>query len=160
MRILRGEEKKFAEECLERAIEIARNSSCLKSQRGVVIARKRIIIGTGYNTPPEGYNCETCLREEVGKIYVHTEPCRATHAERKAIMDAWKNGVNPKGSVMYHIKVKNGLAIASGQPSCTMCAKDILDAKIEEFVLWHKEGITAYTARENLDISLESIKTL
>jgi len=161
MRYLKGKEKKEAKEYLFLCAEYARMSPCLKSQRGVVIVLNREVLGKGCNAPPFGENpCTSCLREKAKelKIQSHTEPCRAVHAEQKAIINAYSTKYTSlEGAVMYHVKVKNGLAVPSGRPSCTICSKLVVEVGIKEFVLWHEDGVAAYNAHEFNDLSLESV---
>ena len=157
MRIIAELEKAQAETYIEIAACAAKNSPCLKSQRGAVIVLDDVVIGAGNNHPPDGSKCKTCLRKEHPEK-TYTEPCRALHAEEAALLAAYKNGhAELEEAVMYHIKVKDGKKVRSGKPSCTICAKLILAAGIKEFILWHEEGLTAYTAKENYELSLKSL---
>ena len=43
----------------------------------------------------------------------------------------------------------------SGKPYCSICSKMALDAGIKKFVLWHKEGWTAYDTKEYNDLTFQ-----
>ena len=77
------------------------------------------------------------------------------HAEQRAILDGLRN--NPKklpGSALYFTRVdQDGQIIFSGQPYCTVCSKLALDVCIDQFVLWHKEGIKSYDTAEYNELS-------
>ena len=159
MKILTGKEEKKAIEYFNLAAEIAKtDAKCLKSKRGVVLVKNEKMISEGWNAPPEGeQECASCLRDSIDKK-VNTEPCRAVHAEARAILNAYKNShYDLTGSRMYHIKVKNDEINLSGNPSCTICSKLVLEAGISEFVLWQKEGVCIYDTREFNKLSLDSV---
>ena len=127
------------------AAHVARQSRCLKSQRGVVIVKNDKIISTGYNKPQkQKYGC--CLRETI-KDNSRVELCNAVHAEDMAIGYADNSKSQLRGARMYHIKVKNGKPMPSGKPSCTMCSKMIQEMGLE-FVLWHEHGYVLYEPEE------------
>lgn len=144
MRYLEGDEIIDAEKFLEFAIKAARNSKCKKSQRGVVIVREGWVVSEGYNQPMLEEICEPCLRDNVhdnSKV----ELCNGIHAEHMAIINA--RNYSLKDSIMYHIKLKNGAPVHSGNPSCTICSRLISYAGME-FVLWQKEGYKLYSPEE------------
>ncbi len=43
---------------------------------------------------------------------------------------------------------KNGTLSRAGKPYCTICSKMALDVGIDEFVLWHEDGICVYDTDE------------
>jgi len=79
-----------------------------------------------------------------------TDKTCCVHAEQRAIMDALRN--HPKemiGSTLYFIRLYEDWNMSfSGKPYCTICSKMALDVGISEFVLWHKNGIVAYSTEE------------
>lgn len=137
---------------LEEAAKEAIKSKCRKSQRGAVIADEvGNLIGKGHNMPTILDMC--CLREKVydnGQI----ERCTAIHAEQMAILDALSRRRDLKGLTLYHIKVKNGTAMASGQPSCTICSRFAWFVGVK-VVLWHAEGYALYQPEEFNRLSFE-----
>ncbi len=133
------------------ATEIAKQSTCQRSQRGVVIVKNNKIIATGYNKPTLPHLC--CQREHV-KSYTHIELCNAIHAEELALLNCIGRKVSLKGAVMYHMKVKDGKRKQTGPPSCTNCSKKIHEMGLE-FVLWHKEGYVLYEPKEFDELSFD-----
>lgn len=136
-----------AEQALERAINMARQSPCQKSKRGVVIWHPDAfdILCANHNHPPRGFSCNGSkeCRANCGKHCVH--------AEMAAIIDA-KTGL--WGFHMLHVKVVDGEAVASGPPSCADCSKHILAAGISHMWLLHEGGLRGYTADEFHELSL------
>lgn len=79
-----------------------------------------------------------------------TDKTCCVHAEQRAIMDALRNNSNEiAGSSLYFVRLnKNGTFSRAGKPYCTICSKMALDVGIEEFILWHKQGICVYNTEE------------
>lgn len=169
MNILTSEEAEIAKVCIDEAARIALKSPCLKSQRGVVIYSKQmrdalglpLLIGSGYNSPPQDICCKSCLRENDKSNARYDVGCRSIHAEMRAINNAidLHRRHSLVGATMYHAKVKNGIAVPSGSPSCASCSKAILDERIGWFVMWQKidgaECYVAYDADEFNRLSFE-----
>ena len=153
---IEGKELEMAMLYFNKAAEIARkNSRCLKSKRGVVIVDDGEIIGEGYNSPPREKDiCVHCMRDYFKNCTSTTEPCRAIHAEERAILDAFKKQKNLEGSVMYHVKVKNDVIVPSTIPSCTICSKLVEELDIS-FVMLTKEGVFQYLSEEFNQLSFE-----
>ena len=109
---------------LEIATVVAKRSTCLRNKVGAVIVRDKRIISTGYNGAPS--NMQHCL--DIGCIRqqqniesgTRHEKCRAVHAEQNAIIQAALHGVVTEGATLY----------CTHQP-CILCAKMIINAKIE-----------------------------
>lgn len=156
------EEIEKTKQYMEIAAEVAKKSTCTKSQRGALIVKNGKIIGAGYNKPTNEKWCTPCIRENIHDNS-RLELCSANHAEIMAIFDALKKGGSLEGSVMYHIKVKNGEMARSGPATCTFCSRLILESGIKEFVLWHRknfrqgyeQGYYVYTAEEFNELSFE-----
>ncbi len=119
------------------AVRMASISPCAKSKRGVVIIQDArngpTIRATGYNAPPTGFACdgsEAC-RAACGKV--------CNHAEAAAIYDLTANRQLPHESLhMLHVKAVDGIAVASGPPSCWQCSRMIVDCNlIEKMWLLH-----------------------
>lgn len=129
MRYLEGDELTSAIQALNAAAAIANQGPCAKSKRGVVFTLDNHIIGAGYNAPPHPY---LCVPE-----YCGGNRCRdhAVHAEKNAMFNAMQNGYAVIGARAYHIKTEEGLPVPSFEPSCIPCSKDLLAAKVKEFVL-------------------------
>ncbi|MBN2203103.1 MAG: hypothetical protein JW700_02885 [Candidatus Aenigmarchaeota archaeon] len=144
MRLLEGEERKEAQHFLEIAANVAKNSTCRKSQRGVIIVKNGKIVGKGNNNTTIEKLCDypCALEREIREPNL----CPVVHAEEYAILNTERCDL--EGSRMYHIKVKDGKIKPSGEPSCTRCSPFVLASGISEFVLLHEEGPTVYTAQE------------
>ncbi|MBR9683799.1 hypothetical protein GOV03_04645 [Candidatus Woesearchaeota archaeon] len=157
MRYLTGEEARIAEMCLRKAAEVALRATCLRSKCGAVIIKDDEILGKGFNSPPG--NDEAQRRCHLSKDSHHkkvTDKTCCVHAEQRAVMDALDkhNSEKIKGSRLYFIRLdKEGKLTRAGKPYCTICSKSILDVGIEEFVLWHDEGIAVYKTDEYNNLS-------
>ncbi len=110
---------------------ISERSTCLRRKVGAVLVKDKRILATGYNGAPTGLShCEEvgCIREKLkipsGERH---ELCRGLHAEQNAILQAAYHGVSIKGSKLY----------ITCHP-CSVCAKMIINAGIEEIII--KEG--------------------
>lgn len=153
MRTLANQE---GENWMESAAEVARQATCGRSKCGSVIVKDGEIIGEGFNSPVG--NLESQRRCGVEKSSYHakvTDKTCCVHAEERAIMDALRR--NPEklaGSTLWFIRLdEDGKPKSSGKPYCTICSKLAFDTGIEEFVLWHESGITAYSTDEYNDLS-------
>lgn len=118
---------KWDEYFLKMAYLVAERSTCLRHHVGAVIVRDRHILTTGYNGAASGVkDCLKlgCLRDEKGiPSGERHEICRAIHAEQNAIIQAGLHGIDISNSTIY----------ATHSP-CILCAKMIVNAKIERFV--------------------------
>ena len=129
---------------MDLAAKEAKKSTCVKSQRGVVVVKNDRIIGKGHNKVTFLQLCSPCIRENIVDNS-RVELCSAIHAEQMALIGVDKELL--KGARMYHIKLKNGDMRPSGKPSCTVCSRILYIAQIE-FVLWRKEGYAVYQPEE------------
>ena len=107
---------------------VAERSTCLRNHVGAIIVKDKHILATGYNGAPRGVpHCsETgCLRKELkvpsGERH---ELCRGIHAEQNAIIQAAAFGVSIAGSTIY-----------STHHPCVVCAKMIINARIQRIVV-------------------------
>jgi len=135
---------------------IAENSKCLSRKIGAIIVRDKSIISTGYNGPPRGvlpcnfrhlYDdklskeyqkvlgyypntpVERCPRQILGfKSGDGLDWCVAGHAERNALINAARHGIETKGAKMY----------MNCPTPCTPCLVEIINAGIEEIVVIHE----------------------
>jgi len=120
---------------------VSERSTCLRRKVGAVLVKEKRILATGYNGAPTGLaHCEEvgCVREKLkipsGERH---ELCRGLHAEQNAILQSAYHGVSIKGSKLY----------ITCHP-CSVCAKMIINAGIEEIVI--KEGYPDKMAEEIL----------
>ena len=125
----------------------AYRSTCLKRKYGAVIVKDDVVISTGYNGAPRGFdNCcdlGTCPRMDrnmrQGEGY---EICRAIHAEENALLncsrqqtigaDLYLVGINPKDNSIHEAK------------PCPLCARAIIQAGINNVYLRLGEGADNY----------------
>lgn len=138
-------------EALERAIRVARDGPCQKSRRGVVVWHGNTAF-FGWNHPPKPFVCDGSAecKAACGKVCVH--------AEAHAILATTKGNPDPwflDGAEMLHVKVVDGKAVPSGEPSCWQCSRLILEAGISGMWLLHEEGLRRYTAEEFHQLTLE-----
>ncbi|MCF7916979.1 MAG: cytidine/deoxycytidylate deaminase family protein [Candidatus Omnitrophica bacterium] len=111
------------------AFLVSKRSTCLRRKVGAVLVKDKQILATGYNGAPKGItHCEVigCLREKLkvpsGQRH---EICRGLHAEQNVILQSALHGVSVKGSTIY----------ITNSP-CSICAKMIINAGIDEIVVF------------------------
>ena len=83
----------------------AYRSTCIKRKYGAVIVKNDVVVSTGYNGSPRGYdNCcdiGTCPRMErnmhQGEGY---DICRAIHAEQNALLNCFQRADPGSGFVL------------------------------------------------------------
>lgn len=116
----------------------AYRSTCIKRKYGAVIVKDDVVVSTGYNGSPRGYeNCcdiGTCPRMELnlhqGEGY---GICRAIHAEENALLncsreqtmgaDLYLAGVNPEDNSVHRAK------------PCPLCSRLIVQAGIRRVIM-------------------------
>ena len=112
---------------LKLAAVVAERSTCRRHHVGAVAVRDKRILTTGYNGAPSGAeDCLKlgCLRDERGiPSGTRHEVCRAIHAEQNAIIQGSLHGVSLEGSTIY-----------CTHTPCVLCAKMLVNAKIDRFV--------------------------
>jgi deoxycytidylate deaminase len=152
MRFLSGHEEEQAMQWMAVAAEVAVHALCLRDKCGTVIVNIGEMIGSGYNSPPlDDENNRTCLNEyPLSPAKPKFDRTCCMHAEWRAIFDALRN--NPSkvlGSTLYFMRLDEaGEMTRAGKIYCTVCSRLTLDSGIREFVLWHEEGLCAYSAHE------------
>lgn len=132
------------------ASKVALNALCHKANCGTVIVKDGEIIGFGYNAPPLDKEVNRMCDREFSPGKPKYDKTCCIHAEWRAIMDSLRrNAEKLKGSKLYFCRVDSlGNVKRSGKPYCTVCSRLALDAGIDKFVLWHKEGICEYVTDE------------
>jgi len=115
---------------MEIASVVAKRSTCLRRQVGALLVKDKRILATGYNGAPRGLkHCQEvgCLREQqqVPSGQRH-ELCRAIHAEQNAIIQAALAGGGIEGATLYTTDFP-----------CVLCAKMLINARIERIVYGH-----------------------
>lgn len=104
---------------------IALRSTCLRRQIGAIITVDNVIVSTGYNGSPFGFDhCTVCAKDvkgiESGK---GQNECYACHSEMNAIAACASSGSSCKGGTIY----------ISVSP-CAYCAKLLIQSKIKRIV--------------------------
>ena len=89
MRYLSGEEEIEALRFINRATEIALNSSCYRSRCGTVIVKDGEVISSGFNSPTQDVTLEYCIKDSLSSDFKSDKTC-CVHAEQRAIMEALK----------------------------------------------------------------------
>ena len=112
---------------LKIASVVAERSTCRRHHVGAVAVKDKHILATGYNGAAAGLqDCLKlgCLRDERGiESGTRQEICRGIHAEQNVIIQASLHGVTLEGATVY----------VTHSP-CILCAKMLVNAKIERFV--------------------------
>lgn len=125
----------------------AYRSTCIKRKYGAVIVKDDVVISTGYNGAPRGfdscYDLGKCPRIERN---MHQGDgygiCRAVHAEANALLncsrqqtigaDLYLVGINPQDNSLHKAK------------PCPVCARTIIQAGINNVYLRVGEGADNY----------------
>jgi ADP-ribose pyrophosphatase YjhB (NUDIX family)/deoxycytidylate deaminase len=132
---------------IDLAVSLGSKSPCAKSKRGVVVLRTDgPIVGHGYNHPPGDRLCagDAACREACGKLCVH--------AEMEALRDV---GLRKGPLEVVHAKVVDGRLVAGGGPSCSPCARDMLDdGRVVAVWLFHSEGWRRYSIAEFYELTI------
>lgn len=125
---------------LDIAIAVSKRSTCLKRHYGCVIVKDDVIVATGYNGSPRGYNncCDTkeCHRGQSAR-YQGYENCPAVHAEQNALLAV--DRVHSQGATLYlaceeHFDFGD-VWYEDGDPKpCNICANMIRNAGIMRVV--------------------------
>lgn len=156
MNYLKNSDLEIAQQWMREAGKIAEKALCLKAKCGTVIVKNGVIVGAGYNAPPQDDVSQRRCNDtyNLPQKFKYDRTC-CLHAEWRAIMDTLKN--NPgaiQGSTLYFTRVNDeGELKRSGQPYCTECSRAALDAGIAHFVLWHEDGMASYPTKEYNDLS-------
>ncbi|MDD5251858.1 MAG: deaminase [Patescibacteria group bacterium] len=151
MRYLADNERADAERWMRAAAEEAKKALCERDKCGAVIVRDGAMIGAGYNAPPrDDERYRMCAETNRPSVKPKSDRTCCMHAEWRAVMDALRR--HPKeivGGRLYFTRVDDaGVILRSGRPYCTVCSRLALDAGLDEFLLWHEDGIASYPTGE------------
>lgn len=125
----------------------AYRSTCIKRKYGAVIVKDDVVISTGYNGSPRGFDncCDTgkCPRIEQN---MHQGDgygiCKAIHAEANALLNCSRQ--QTIGADMYLVGVNpHDNSIHKARP-CPLCARSIIQAGINNVILRVGEGADNY----------------
>ncbi len=127
---------------IEVAKVISSRSTCMRRKYGAVIVKDNVIISTGYNGAPRGFeNCidlQKCKREELnipsGERY---ELCEAVHAEQNAIINGSPDRM--KDAAIYIAGFEENGNFADGAP-CKLCNRMIINSQIKKVVFLKNDG--------------------
>lgn len=125
----------------------AYRSTCLKRKYGAVIVKDDVVISTGYNGAPRGFdNCcdlGVCPRMErnmhQGEGY---GICRAIHAEANALLNCSRQ--QTMGADLYLVGINPGDNSIHQAKPCPICARLIIQAGINHVYLRVGEGAGNY----------------
>ena len=95
----------MANKFLKRAVQLSKQSGCLRAKRAVVVVKDGKTVVEAYNKifPNDDY-CKTkgCLRDKLSLgLGKEAEKCRSIHSEAMAICLAAEKGISLKGAVAY-----------------------------------------------------------
>lgn len=125
----------------------AYRSTCIKRKYGAVIVKDDVVLSTGYNGAPRGFdNCcdlGTCPRIDRN---MHQGDgygiCRAIHAEANALLNCSRQ--QTIGADLYLVSVNpKDNSIHKAKP-CPLCARTIIQAGINNVYLRVGEGAENY----------------
>lgn len=158
---------------------VEENSKCLSRKIGAVLVRDKSVISTGYNGPPRGvthcnkrlvsklcdmhlakefheyfgrnnFELNECPRKTLGyKSGEGAEFCIAGHAERNALINAARNGINTYGTSLF---------LSCGVP-CKDCLVEIINAGVQEVVVTDKNEFYDETSKfilKNSDLKIRN----
>ena len=129
------------------AENFAYRSTCIKRKYGAVIVKNDVVISTGYNGSPRGFEncCDIGKCPRVEKDMHQGEGygiCRAVHAEANALLncsreqtigvDLYLTGINPVDNSIHRAK------------PCPICARTIIQAGINNVIMRQGEGADNY----------------
>ena len=121
----------------------AYRSTCMKRKYGAVIVKDDVVISTGYNGAPRGF--ENCC--DIGKCprmdrNMHQGEgygmCRAIHAEANALLNCSRQ--QTIGADLYLVGVNPGDNSIHEAKPCPLCARTIIQAGIRNVYLRIGEG--------------------
>lgn len=125
----------------------AYRSTCLKRKYGAVIVKDDVVISTGYNGAPRGFDncCDIGLCPRIERNMHQGEGygmCRAIHAEENALLNCSRQ--QTIGADLYLVGINPGdNAIHEAKP-CPICARKIIQAGINNVYLRVGEGAENY----------------
>jgi len=125
----------------------AYRSTCIKRKYGAVIVKDDVVISTGYNGAPRGFEncCDLGVCPRIDRNMHQGEGygiCRAIHAEANALLNCSRQ--QTIGADIYLVGVNpNDNSIHEAKP-CPLCARTIIQAGIRNVYLRVGEGAENY----------------
>ena len=141
------------EQYFQLAGETAARATCNRAHCGAVIVSDGMIIGRGYNAPPQGDESQRMCDVELDKtIKQNNDKTCCVHAEWNAILDALQHYPDKvKGSTLYFMRVDEaGEFTEAGQPYCTVCSRLAMQSGVAVFGLWNNGPEMIDAAEYNL----------
>ena len=125
----------------------AYRSTCIKRKYGAVIVKDDVVISTGYNGSPRGFeNC--CDIGECPRIKKNMHMgegysiCRAVHAEANALLNCSREQTVGADLYLAGINPADG-SVHKARP-CPMCARMIIQAGIRKVIMRVGDGEDNY----------------
>jgi deoxycytidylate deaminase len=145
-RPLKRHETYIAQQMVERAAELARDSHA-RTRHAAVLVRHESLLGWGINGVPfPGEDHCYCKFGEHGQH----DQCR-THAEQRAITlardaDGWR--LLPESKLIY-VRLEADGSVRLAEPHfCARCARLALSLGVTEWIFALSEGLVGYTAAD------------
>ena len=118
------------------ALAVSKRSTCLKRHYGCVIVKDDVIIATGYNGSPRGFeNCcdvGVCKRLDKPHNSGDYSDCHSVHAEQNAMLSTSRSKMI--GATLYLAgEEADGSEIYDVVP-CPICSKMIMNSGISRIV--------------------------
>ena len=125
----------------------AYRSTCIKRKYGAVIVKDDVVISTGYNGAPRGFeNCcdiGNCPRMDRNRHQGEGYGiCRAIHAEANALLNCSRQ--QTMGADLYLVGVNPGDNSIHEAKPCPLCARMIIQAGIRNVYLRIGDGAENY----------------
>ena len=124
---------------------VACRSPCSRRQFGAILVKNDSIIATGYNGSVRGaINCGIdcdCLKDTHNeKSYKSYAYCPAVHAETNAILNAARNGISVKGSILFLTPLSRRSNRQEGDRPCHICRRMLINAGFKKCVYVDNKG--------------------
>lgn len=113
--------------------------------RGVVLWKGLRILGSGFNHPPGDRVCtdDAACWSACGQLCIHAEAQALRSARARGPFD------------VVHVKVRDDKLVPGGGPSCSACARDLLDdGRTSGVWLFHDGGWKRYPIGEFYELSM------
>jgi deoxycytidylate deaminase len=145
-RPLKRQDSHMAEEMVQRAAELARDSHA-RTRHAAVLVRDGSLLAWGTNGVPfPGEDHCYCKSGEFG----HHDHCR-THAEQRAITlarsgDGWQT---LQGSKLIYVRLEDDDSVRMEEPHfCARCSRLALSLGVAEWIFTLSEGLAGYSSAD------------
>jgi len=155
-------------DALHAAVAEGARSPCAKSKRGVVIFTTQGLLAGGHNHPPDPFRCDgsKLCRRACTELCIHAEEDAMQHVimgpSKTSVVSNWSGMLTQMNIIgvdlqMLHVKVVDGKAVPSREPSCWQCSKSILGSgKIDRMWLLREDELRSYTPLEFHEATLRN----